>query len=697
MTLSPRRAFQIDPSWNHPDEAVYQAFVLNYTNKAYRRQRLLSASRTFIIWYPCLLDWFAADLRERVGCLPYEKPPDMTNAVSYNARFYLVFLAWRGYVRFDWDWLLAIRHLRFNEVDLAEFNQGIERLVQTAVGLGYRPIEVRPELRWAVSRLLLHLGTSDITAITDEHLAEAIEACYRFGERPDIGDFFQSADYYQHHVRSQYTWYFHVLHVVLYHQGQISTPPQRITRATPPRPVVKPRMQAVVQRYLARRSVTDEPTSVLGFDTTTHKFIAWIAQTSPQVETWAEVTREHMLDYAEAMKTLISPQTGKPLGVVSRRSQLSRLSVFLADIATWGWEDAPSRPLLLKGDLPKRPQRIPRYIPEQELDRLMMAIRSLPCPFQRAALLTARWSGARREEIGRLSLECLDRYPDGTARLHIPAGKTKRERIVPLNEEAAVAIQEVQALRKQLAVERGFPDRLTGIETRYLFVRHGKLLSVEYLFQWALQAACAQVGLVDVKGKATITAHRFRHTVGKQLAEKGAKLHTIMTVLGHASPHMTLVYAQISDPVVRQDYQAVLGPGATIAGPHVEALRAGKLSPTDLQWLQDNFFKTELELGRCLRLPQEGPCECELYLTCAKFVTTPAYAPRLRRRLRIEQELVGDARQHGWQREVERHHCTMERIEQLLTDLGEPVHGPEAVDECARRENNGLDGMEPGC
>jgi hypothetical protein len=142
MTLHPQRAFQVDPSWNHPDPAVYEAFVLNYTNKAWRRQRLLRAACTFIIWYPRLLDWFSADLRERVGCLPYEKPPDMTNAASYNARFYLVFLAWRGYVRFDWDWLLAIRHLRFNEADLAEFNQGIEQLVQTATGLGYRPVAV---------------------------------------------------------------------------------------------------------------------------------------------------------------------------------------------------------------------------------------------------------------------------------------------------------------------------------------------------------------------------------------------------------------------------------------------------------------------------------------------------------------------------------------------------------------------------
>jgi len=28
-----------------------------------------------------------------------------------------------------------------------------------------------------------------------------------------------------------------------------------------------------------------------------------------------------------------------------------------------------------------------------------------------------------------------------------------------------------------------------------------------------------------------------------------------------------------------------------------------------------------------VRLSQESPCECDLYLTCAEFVTTPHYAP----------------------------------------------------------------------
>jgi hypothetical protein len=140
------------------------------------------------------------------------------------------------------------------------------------------------------------------------------------------------------------------------------------------------------------------------------------------------------------------------------------------------------------------------------------------------------------------------------------------------------------------------------------------------------------------------------------------------------------VYIGLTDEDVRQDYQNVLGPDALIAGPGVRLVRSGELAESEIRWIKDHYFQTELELGRCLRLPQEGPCECDLYLTCVKFVTTPEYAPRLRKRRRRELELIEDASARGWQREVERHQCTVRRIEQLLTDLGESLDGPEATD-----------------
>ncbi|MDT0347703.1 site-specific integrase [Streptomyces litchfieldiae] len=198
------------------------------------------------------------------------------------------------------------------------------------------------------------------------------------------------------------------------------------------------------------------------------------------------------------------------------------------------------------------------------------------------------------------------------------------------------------------------------------------------MFETPIQSACKAVGLVRPggrggTGRGTVTAHRFRHTVGTQLAERGAKLHTIMKVLGHSSVNMALVYAQISDQEVLRDYKAVLEPGANIAGPAAEELKSGALPEEAVDWLKTNFFKTELELGHCLRLPAEGPCECDLYLTCAKFVTTPAYASRLRARRNVEHALAADAADHGWAREVERHTCTADRIEKLLTDLGQPI------------------------
>ena len=116
-----------------------------------------------------------------------------------------------------------------------------------------------------------------------------------------------------------------------------------------------------------------------------------------------------------------------------------------------------------------------------------------------------------------------------------------------------------------------------------------------------------------------------------------------------------------------------------MAGPAAQALREHRLDPAAVHWLQSNFLKTELELGHCLRLPAEGPCECDLVLSCSKFVTTTDYAPRLRARLAVEQQLIDDATARGWAREVERHQATSARLEQLLRELGETPQGwPEA-------------------
>ena len=51
-------------------------------------------------------------------------------------------------------------------------------------------------------------------------------------------------------------------------------------------------------------------------------------------------------------------------------------------------------------------------------------------------------------------------------------------------------------------------------------------------------------------------------------------------------------------------------------------------------------------------------------------------APRLRERLCLEEQLTQDAATRGWDREVERHQRTVERLRQLLSELGEPEETP---------------------
>jgi hypothetical protein len=55
------------------------------------------------------------------------------------------------------------------------------------------------------------------------------------------------------------------------------------------------------------------------------------------------------------------------------------------------------------------------------------------------------------------------------------------------------------------------------------------------------------------------------------------------------------------------------------------------------------------------------------------FATAWQYPPRLRARRRREIELIADAEAHEWAREVERHRCTLQRLERLLAELGEPL------------------------
>jgi integrase len=336
---------------------------------------------------------------------------------------------------------------------------GVETLAREASALGLRYANVDRAMRWTVARIALQSGPRPIDRLSGADVDGFLAAVRKFSERPDIADYWTSTDRFRD-VSKQWITMIGQLRLVLYHRGQTHEVPRKIMPSARMQ-VAQPAMGALIGRWLARRAPGLRPATLYHHALTARCFLKHLAIVAPEVKTFEGVKHEHFISWMKAMATEVSPKTRRPLTPRSQRERVVRLARFFKDAEDWAWADVPRWPLVAKRDLPRQPEHIPRYIPRTELERLMDAIRALPDPFQRASLIVARWSGARRNEIRRLATNCLDEYPDGTARLRIPVGKTARERLVPLHDEAAEALRTVLAIRANSA-DRRLPDERTG-------------------------------------------------------------------------------------------------------------------------------------------------------------------------------------------------------------------------------------------
>lgn len=630
--------------------------------------------------WPELASWAAEPLEVRLGRVDGDGTGSaVTDPASYRARSYLQYLALTGRAAYDWDFALAAEApdlLDYGEVLGLPFNRTWwEGQRAEAVKYGWAAGSIGSAVVFAYTRFVLHRGDPDVNRYGLEDLQELRDQLVALNARLATLKLRGSGDpaVRLNTALGRVT----ALHGFWFCQGKTDVPYTRpFRRNNPPDDWAgPPQMAAVIERYCNQHLRIDDPTKVKVRRRELRLFTEWLCDRHPTIVSFAEVTRVDVEAYLEHLRVAPRPKLNRPLAINTRRGVISILRQFFEETAAWEYDDVPGRQMVTRADAPRAPLHVPRFIPQHELERVMQAIRELPDVHQRAALLIVRWSGARRDEIRHLELDCLDSYPDGTPRLRIPPGKTKVERMVPIAAEAAEAIREIQAQR---AVDRdlGIFDPGADRRVRYLFMDRGRLRSAAYLYDEPLLQASHVAGLEPVTGRGNaVTAHRFRHSVGTQLGENQARISTIMAILGHASANMAMVYTAISDPEVLQDYAHALKPGQVLAGPAAQAIRNRELSAQQLDWLNSNFLKSELELGACLKLPEEGPCECELYLTCAKFFTTTEHAPRLRRRWHREQQLIEDATDRGWPREAERHQALAQRCLDLLAELGEPLEG----------------------
>jgi integrase/recombinase XerD len=192
---------------------------------------------------------------------------------------------------------------------------------------------------------------------------------------------------------------------------------------------------------------------------------------------------------------------------------------------------------------PKRQRPLPKVLSISEVDRLLATARTemnREGQPPRARLRTARLTclievlyatGLRVSELVTLPVSSAAH----NAQMLMIRGKAGKERLVPLNEQAKIA------MRDYLKLLTG-----TGREqtSKWLFPSSGRSghLTRQH-FARELKALAATAGL----GARELAPHALRHAFASHLLHNGADLRVVQTLLGHADISTTQIYTHVLD------------------------------------------------------------------------------------------------------------------------------------------------------
>ena len=210
------------------------------------------------------------------------------------------------------------------------------------------------------------------------------------------------------------------------------------------------------------------------------------------------------------------------------------------------------RYLRLRGDVTENPAEdlhapraflsLPRFLSTTDVDALLAAPdASTPGGLRDRALIEVLYAtGLRVSELVGLRLTDV-RMEQGYVQC---LGKGRKERIVPLGDEA------VSWVRRYLA--EGRPLLVTKTDPPWLFVSQRGARRLTRGGFWQI--------LKDYGTAAGITAHLsphvLRHSFATHLLERGADLRAIQTMLGHADLSTTQIYTHVLEARLRQVYDA---------------------------------------------------------------------------------------------------------------------------------------------
>lgn len=252
----------------------------------------------------------------------------------------------------------------------------------------------------------------------------------------------------------------------------------------------------------------------------------------------AEITPEVLHRYQ--MHVHNGEHRGRPVSVSTRCARLTALLGFFRWLARH--DHVMSDPARLI-EMPRAKKTLPRGVMTTGEVRKILNAPDVETPRglrDRAILETLYSTGVRNAELRALCLEDVD-TADGEVRVR--RGKGGRERVVPLGDVAARAVEEY--------LRRGRPPLAAGKSSDpHLFITGLGGPFVGYSLFRRVQSYARKAGIAK-----HVTPHSFRHTCATHMLKGGASLRHVQEMLGHQKIDSTQIYTHLSPLDLKREHR----------------------------------------------------------------------------------------------------------------------------------------------
>jgi site-specific recombinase XerD len=290
------------------------------------------------------------------------------------------------------------------------------------------------------------------------------------------------------------------------------------------------------------------PNSARQYRCASRYFLLYLGEDHRTVCSLNQLRRDpHILDWYAHLRA-----HKPPLATAVYVCRLLFLRAILEELA-WTAQLPDLAHLIRREDIPRIPQRLPRPLTAEQ-DRLIQQelVRRNDLPAN--VFLLLRHTGMRIGECADLSYHCLHNMGPDRWAIHVPLGKLKTERMVPVDSFVCEIVQ-------RLRLFRSFDPLPDG----WLLARHSAKQTLMKRLRPYLSDVASAVGI-----STRIVPHQLRHTYATEMVRAGVSLPALMALLGHVKAEMTMKYVLVAGDDLQREFHLARSQPRHLA-PHPKA------------------------------------------------------------------------------------------------------------------------------